>query len=297
MTSPKLRIAASGWGGSGYKNPFTGEKVVGVTTALGAIAKPGVVQWAVDQTAAYAVVNAESLLTKTEEQGFRGLRWYTRRAKESNFDDPEVDIHNYHAGVLDDAAQMGNFIHEHIEADILGDFGPTPFRHEHDQMIEAYEYWKSQNDVDFHATETTLFGVDYGGTADWNGTINGVRYCGDTKSSRNTWNEHYGQLAALGAATSRAIEVPKGTPGAAQHKSARDGVSWWVEDAPLPFTDYAILHVRPDDYNSKGEFVPAFCELKPVSHAKIEAGWQLFQAAKAARFAQNMFKEIEKGEG
>ena len=297
MTQPKLSVAASGHGGRGYRDPFTGATVIGVTTALGAVNKPALIDWAVSQTAAYAVANLDLLYQKSEESGFKMLRWYQSRAKPADFDDPDIDINNYHKGVLNDAAELGTMVHEWVEADLTGGFEPEITRREQEEMVEQYLLWKMDNDIEVHATEATVFGTDYGGTADLFATVNGVKLCLDVKTARNTWNEHFAQLAALGAATTMAREVTKGTEGAVKHKSTRDGESWWVADVPPAFTDYAILHIRPDDYNAKGEFVPAFCKLKPVSHERIDAGWKMFQAAKALRFAEYEFKQIEKKEG
>ena len=106
---PKLRVRSSGHGGSGYKHPHTGDVVPGVTTVLKRLDKPGVLQWAVDNTAAYAVANVDGLLNRTEEQGFGFLRWYWKR-------DPLKgdlsDIRNYSDGVLNDAAELGTMMHD-----------------------------------------------------------------------------------------------------------------------------------------------------------------------------------------
>jgi hypothetical protein len=66
MADPKLRIKASGYGGSGYYNPFTQERVIGVTTALGVLEKPGIPQWVADNTAAYAIANVDRLMQRSD---------------------------------------------------------------------------------------------------------------------------------------------------------------------------------------------------------------------------------------
>lgn len=300
MSEPKLARAASGLGGRGYKNPFTGEVVPSVTTALGAIDKPGIRQWIADNTAAYAVANIDHLLNRTEEQGYNFLRWYWNRMKDSDFDDPTVDIRDYHTGVLNDAAELGTLTHEWIEADLNDWFEPDIFRDEQAQMIAEYLAWKTEHDIEVACTEATLFGQGYAGTVDWIGQIDGVWTLVDNKTSRNTWDEHIAQLAALGAAHTWLREVPAGTPGAQKHEKTVKGVkqvSWWVQDEIPPIQQYAILHVRPDDYNSKGEFVPAFCKLKIVPQAEIDAGWEMFQGALQVRKSQSRLKEVRKQRG
>lgn len=307
MSEPKLRIAASGLGGSGYKNPVTGERVVGVTTALGVIDKPGIRQWVADNTAAYAVANIDSLLNRTEDQGYRFLRWYWTRMKPKDFDDPEVDIRDYHVGVLNDAAELGTLVHEWVEADLNEWFEPDIFRDEHAQMITEYLAWRQRHEVTVLATEATVFGTEYGGTGDifWVLTCLHEDPCVepetamlvDTKTSRNTWDEHIAQLAALGAADTWMKEVPKGTPGAYKHEKTKDKVkevSWWMPTGVPAFTHYGILHVRPDDWNSKGEFVPAFCKLKVVPQDEIDVGWEMFQGALTVRKAQARMKAVRK---
>lgn len=181
MTTPKLRIRASGYGGSGYYNPLTGEKVIGVTTAVGALDKPGLKQWVADQTAYYAVANADKLLLKSEEQGFNMLRWYHTRAKESDFDNPLIDLNYYHSGVLNDAAELGTSVHEWVEAYLTGGFPPELVRDEQVQMVEAFLEWESQHDVEAVSTEMTVFGQGYGGTLDMIVKIDGVTYLADLK--------------------------------------------------------------------------------------------------------------------
>lgn len=147
MSAPKLRVAASGYGGSGYFQPFSKEKVIGVTTALSSIDRPALRQWVANQTAAYAAYIAEDLVGREEEQRYNMLRWYHSRHKTSDFDNPLVDIADAHNGVLNDAAQLGTAVHEWIEADLLGLIEPEIYRAEQEQMIVAYLEWKADQDI------------------------------------------------------------------------------------------------------------------------------------------------------
>lgn len=299
MADPKLRIKASGYGGSGYFNPFTREKVIGVTTALDVLAKPGVVQWAVDATSAYAVTNLDRLADRDEEAGYRMLRFYHSRAKESDFDNPEVDIHDYHTGVLHDAASLGTVTHEWLESYYSGLFEPDIVREEQAEMIEQFLEWDAEHDVQPIQTEVTVFGDRYGGTADLFAYVDGVPTCLDFKTSRNTYPTHWAQLAALGAAYSMALEVPGRTDRSKEYTATREGVkttTHW-EERPVPdFEQYMILHLRPSDVGKYGEYIPPFCESKIISQAKIDKGWELFKATRDAREALKDLKLLEKEE-
>lgn len=304
MSEPKLRIKASGYSGSGYFQPFTGERLIGVTTALGVIDKPGLRQWAVDQTAAWAALNAEQLQGMEEEQRYKMLRFYHSRFKSEHFDDPMIDIRNAHVGVLDDASNLGTKMHDLFEAETQGWIEPDLYRDEELQMAEQLYIWLAENDIELFAAEATLFGqtehgLGFGGTADFLGLVNGVPTCLDLKTSRSTWDTHFAQLSALGATHTMAKEVPKGTPGAVEYTATVDKVkrtSYWVPAEVPPISQYAVLRLRPDDVDSKGLFKPAFCELKIVSQEMIEAGWRLFQGSVYTRHAQRDMKQLEKEE-
>lgn len=300
---PKLRVAASGYSGSGYRVPTRlGEDgkpllVPGVTTVLGALDRPGVLQWSIDNTAAYAVANVDALLNRTEEQGFGFLRFYAKRMKESDFDDPMVDIRNYSNGVLNDLAELGSLTHDWI-ADFVNDFPePDLTRNEQADMIEKFLEWYAEHEIEVVVSEVTVVGDGYAGTLDHIWIIDGIPTLVDVKTSRATRDEHFAQLAALGAADAMMVEVPEGTPGAVEYTRTSKGVkhtSYWIERPVPAFSQYAILHLRPNDYDSKGNFVPAFCELKIIEYDLIEAAFELFEGALKARHGQARLKAVKK---
>ena len=302
MTSPVLSVPASGYQGRGYLIPTrTGAdgkplRTMGVTTALGALEKPGVLQWTIDNVVAYCVANIDGLLNRTEEQGFGFARFYHKRLKESDFDDPLIDFRNASNGVLNDLAELGTVTHQWIEDYVNGRFEPEITRDEQAEMIEKFLLWEAEHDIQVIASEATVVGVTgqghpYAGTLDHIWIIDGIPTLLDVKTSRSTREEHYAQLAALSAAQSMIQEVAEGTEGAVEYKG-----KWWIE-VPIPeFTQHAILHLRPGDFDNHGTYIEPFCKLKIVSEKHIEAGWALFQSAVSARIAQRMFKDLEKEE-
>lgn len=297
---PKLRVAASGLGGSGYRIPTRLDDkgkpllVPGVTTVLGVLDKGGIVQWAVDNTAAYAVANIDALLNRDAAQGFGFLRWYHRRMKESDFDDPRVDISDYSSGVLNDLAELGTMTHDWI-ADFVNDYFPDALiREQQTEMIEKFLQWWSEHEVQVVASEITVVGEDNAGTLDHIWNIDGIPTLLDVKTSRKVRFSHYGQLGALGAANYYMREVDAGYPGAVEYETKKWGKTYWVEE-PIPeFTQYAILHLRPSDTTSQGEYMEPFCELHIIPQEKIDAGYELFRGALGARLAERKLKQLEK---
>ena len=302
MSVPKLSVPASGLGGRGYRNPFTGGIVPGVTSINDAIGKDGLINWHVEQTAAYCAANIDQMLNRSEEEGFRYLQWYSRRLTPAKMD--EVTAYNYSMGVLSDLAETGNFIHSYTES--VRNEWPEEYPHEERldlwQMIEAFHIWESEHTFKPVGTELTLFGDGYAGTADWIGELDGEMTLGDDKTSRIIYDSHEAQLAALGATHTWAREVPEGAEGAVYYKIVPSVAkhhggqvdSWWVEEPVPAFTQYGVLQIRPDDLDRNGRPIPAFCEFHPIDPDLIDAGWDLFQAALAARRAQKKRKDVLK---
>ena len=259
---PKLRVRSSGHGGSGYKHPLDGSVVPGVTTVLKKLDKPAIAQWAVDNTAAFAVANIDALLNRTEEQGYGFLRWYWKRDPLSG---DLTDIRNWSNGVLHDAAELGTLMHDWVAADhgacpypdVAG--APAYFW----EMVNEWDKWKAEHEVVPLHTEVTLWSHEYGyaGTADAFWQVDGVPMLIDVKTSRNTWDEHYMQLAALGACDTMLLEPTDGH---------------WVEDVVPAFSAYALLHIRPSDTDSQGNPIDSFCKLKVVDQEEIPEQFEAY---------------------
>lgn len=305
MTQPKLAVAGSGYGGRGYRQIFgDGSVVMSITTSLGAVGDPkGLIHWNVEQTALYAVTHIDDLLSRTEEAGVRYLQYVTKAQKADVLDDDELDVFSASRVVLDDLSNTGTYIHQYIDDDLNGRFTMEPYREDHVEMVEAWHDWKDAHDIEVLATEATVFGDGYAGTGDIWAAVDGVPMCIDTKSSRKIGLSHLGQLAALGAADTMAVEVPKGTPGAVYHKltpavAKQHGGqvdSYWVPKAVPAFNTYGVLQIRPGDFHrSTGEYLDPFCELHVIPQEQIDAAWNYFQAGVMARKAERELKALMK---
>lgn len=294
MSEPFLASKSSGYGGRGYVDPFTEGKptLPSVTTILRAIASEGIVQWAVNQTALYYAANPEAVLSRDVEGVYNLGRFYAKRTPD--FDSPEYNPFNFHKGVLDDAADLGTWIHTFVEATFNDWMEPTPQNVQHEQMAEAFILWYNDNDVKIKTTEHTVFGHGYAGTFDFIGDINGTVYLGDTKSSAAVHNSHRAQLGGLGAAHTMAVLTDEFDMEAVPHTKTIDGVkvTKFFRPEPLPsFTNYGVLQIRPDDEVRGKE---AFCEFHVIDNAVIDAGFDMFKGALAIKQAEYLLKTLLK---
>lgn len=308
MTSPKLSIASSTYGGRGYADVFGvngGKPLMSITTALGVLDKPGVRNWERQQIAAFAVTHVDEIAAKDQEVGYRYLMAVPKFLTPEKHDELDygVDLWNAAEYALNEAANAGTWIHTYIEDHLLGKFPEDPIRDDHYQMVTAFHEWESQHDIEVISTERTVYGDGYAGTADLFAKIDGVVTLIDWKSSSAVRDSHKAQLGAIGAAITTAREVGADTSGAVKHKlqpkvATEHGqeYAWFVEE-PLPdFQQYSVVQVRPDDYNNAGEYLPAFCRMHVIPEKEINAAHKLFLAARDARLAERELKDAGKGD-
>lgn len=325
MTAPILATARSGYGGRGYRIPGRGEFVQkngkkvweqdvypSVTTVLKQIAKPGIDQWIADQTAAKAVVSLAYLTAVSEEIGYGGLRFFWSKAP----DLVATEVRQYWMGVRDDAADLGTNIHEYGEARIDGISPIPPLQSiEAREMADALDVWLEYHTVISHNSEFTVVNdaLRFAGTADadWSircdhegpclGQAPGefIRTLVDLKSSRYLWRENGYQLAALASCPVVMREVLEGHEGAQKAEKTERGKkikSWWVEDARPDWERYALLHIRPDDLDTKGEVIPRFCVLEDRTE-DMDLFMSGFEGALALSRSEHLLRERAKARG
>lgn len=299
MTDPILSVRASGFGGRGYALPTRPDddgkptKYPGITTVISALEKGGVVQWAVDHTAAYAVANAQALSERDEDWGFKYLRFY--HSRKPDYDNPETNLHNYHAGVLDDLANQGNIIHEAVEAYVKDEFGPVFTRPEQEEAFLTFVEWAETSGVEFLASEATVFNPDagYAGTGDlWVKFPSGKVYYIDVKSARKIHDSHIMQGAAIAKAKVRIEESPDGV----EFKGKK-----WSEKPAIPVDGIGILQVRQPSIDEYGDLIPAFTKLHLIPNEEIDPAYEIFLGALQARHGQRKLKDarraLEKSDG
>lgn len=178
MSSPKLSIASSGFSGRGYADIWGmngGKPLMSITTALGAVDHPGLRQWERQQVAAFAATHVEELAAKDVEVGYRYLMAVPKFLTPEKHDalDPGLDLWNAAEYALNEAAEVGTWIHRYLEEYLNGGFPEDPIREDHYQMVKAFHKWEAEHDIEVLSTERTVYGDKYAGTADLFAKIDG----------------------------------------------------------------------------------------------------------------------------
>ena len=234
MTKPELALWASEAGtGRAYKHPFRATEELdskgepkpmtspSVTTVLKLVDKSGLSQWAADMTVQWAIDNASLLIGKSDEDA---KKWGRYRWTD----------------VRDERAEVGTGIHETIEALHTASWEFPLLNDEQHRIMEQWELFNERYEVTPHLSEFTVWslGYDYAGTADGLWDIldreTGEFYENvviDLKTSKNTWPEHWMQLAALRGADVIMVKAEDGT---------------WSERKMPETAGSAIVHLRED---------------------------------------------------
>lgn len=303
LWEPKLRIRASGFGGSGYALPNKLDalgkpsKVPGVTTVLGALPKGGLVQWSVDNTVAYMLTNLDRILDLEDTVAFRKFRFY--HSRRPDVDSPDLNPYNAHAGVLDDAAQNGTRVHDWIAAYVTGEEIPELDNDLQAEAVQAFLDWESEHEIMPVLTEVTVVNeaVGYAGTLDHIWYVDGKLTLLDVKTSKRVYDSHVAQVAALSRGEYLLREVDAGTPGAVEYTTKKWGETWWLVE-PMPEVEQvAILRCRYSDFDKDGDEVPAHSEYHVIRPEALDVGWDLFTGARALKTAEFNWKKMEKTYG
>lgn len=192
MTQPKNSVQRAD-GSRMYVWPPTGETFTSVTTILNTLNKPVLVGWAARQAGIYAVDNWETLAKHTKTQ--------------------KIDlITNAHKVYTENASEIGNHVHAHVEAAILGTDAPDPIP-EHMRFFQA---WQLVRQPKFQYCEGTIYNrtEGYAGSFDFIAEIDGVTTLIDVKTGKNVYPEVALQLAAYAngefmGVNDTEVEIPK----------------------------------------------------------------------------------------
>lgn len=162
----------------GYK--IDGVKAPGVTTALGIMDKPALVNWAANEAATYAADHWDELAQLGPVERFQ-------------------TISKAHRNRVRSASLRGTEIHSLAEKVSHGEAVTVP--DEHRGPVEACARWLDEWEIEPIATETPLGHSQhrYGGTADMWATIgkrDGARALIDLKTGKGVYDETALQLAA-----------------------------------------------------------------------------------------------------
>lgn len=209
MTTPKLAKSVRGKGRM-YTHP-DGHDVPSVTNIIDMMNKPALPRWAAKSVAERAWEIRARLASADQEQRdyavaeLKGAPWKyaTKRA------------------------DVGSVVHDIADA-LATDTDLPTFGVEEGAYADQFLDWATSMDVQFLASEVTVFGEGYAGTFDWLADIGGRNVLGDHKTGKAVYDEVSLQLAAL-----------------------RYAQTWIVDDEPSiaqPIDACAVLHLRKDGW-------------------------------------------------
>jgi len=166
-----------------YADPEGEKQYTGVTTILGVIAKPALIQWAANEGVTAAIARARAIsklgLPLTETLALIDATYdearYAHRKKKEDAAEKGTDLH----ALVEEYVRrwIGG---EHLWPDIPDKFKP----------IEAFIVWARQNEIRFIATEQRLYSKELwiAGTCDLIFEKDGKRYIGDIKTYKKLWD-------------------------------------------------------------------------------------------------------------
>lgn len=276
MSAPILTLYPGKEGnaeGRSYKRPGTGLSkdnpgvtLPSVTTILKQADKSGLVQWAVGLTLDAVNRNPDMVFQRSDPDMKRHFQYQWTK-------------------VRDERAEVGTGIHETIEAIHTGT-DRYPFLD--DEQLEIMEHWDTLNfehRIEPVYTEFIVWDEETGfaGTADGLWFIDGVLTLVDVKTSKNTWPEHFAQLAALRMAPYAYVQCEKDDEGALLHIGRNNVETWWkqIRNPALDADAVAIVHLRADKH-----------AIIPVEN--IDLHWRIFKGYAEVHHAKMELKTIAK---
>lgn len=155
---------------------LNGKPLYGVTSVLGVIAKPALIQWAASEAVAYIKNNA-----KKQEKGIFSVSEATLE-----------EARTAHRRKKEEAGDIGTEVHKAVEEWIKEKKTPK-LNDQGMKMFENFVNWAEKNKVKFLASEQPLWSEKMwlGGICDFVCEIDGKRYVGDIKTSKGIYGRDY----------------------------------------------------------------------------------------------------------
>jgi len=165
-----------------------GKRLYGVTTVLGVISKPSLIQWSANQAVEYIQKN-----------------WEVYIATGTPTTDLFIEAKTAHRRTKEAAGDIGTTAHQAIEKWIKSGCDvnvPIAIFCGYDKQIQEmfmnFVEWVQSNNVTFLGSEKNVYSEKMwlGGIVDFICTIDGKRYVGDIKTSSGIYPEHFLQCGA-----------------------------------------------------------------------------------------------------
>lgn len=158
-----------------HKYFLDGKEMTGVTSVLGMIAKPALIQWAANQAVEF-ITKLDRTMSDDDWQGqLKAAKTAHRKTKE-------------------EAGQSGTDVHKMIENRIKEAIKKSGIMQGHDAnespQVSHFINWAMKNNVVFLESEKVMYHPEWfvGGTADFVCEIGGKKYVGDIKTSSGIYD-------------------------------------------------------------------------------------------------------------
>lgn len=173
---------------------LNGKRLYGITTVLGVIAKPALIQWAANEACDYI---KEHLLNNGNAVDDRGRITCLPENLKSILEQARTA----HRKKKTDAGTKGTDVHLLVESyvkECIEAGGEAKLVITENQSLLNFVNWAMMNKVKFIHSEKQLYSETMwiGGTADLVLEIDGKKYVGDVKTSSAIYPEHFYQMAA-----------------------------------------------------------------------------------------------------
>jgi PD-(D/E)XK nuclease superfamily protein len=238
-----------------------------VTTIIGVLEKPALLYWTAEEAAKAAVASHRSLGQRIEEEGEEAVVKWLRDAR---FRRPADRLSNSDLGTVchtaceeyaltgsrPDASRLEFLVHQSAGAKFTGTKAEVAVLV---KMLDQFDGWLQRFTPSYQATEVAVYSPQFGyaGTTDAFLTIDGVRFIGDYKSSRDPFDskgqpktpypEQVGlQLAAYRYAELAAVWRPRRTE-KFRRRYYLLGPSEQAVAQPVPEVDTGlVIHITPE---------------------------------------------------
>lgn len=234
-----------------------------MTTVLKLVDKPALIQWAADLSIRWANQNWSVLATRNDLDAYKAGRY---RWKD----------------VRDERASIGTTTHEWAEADLTGGEHPEIWNHEESEAIAQWQRFHASHWVEPRYVEATVWSHKYGyaGTLDLVADVDGVLTLIDLKTSKNVWEEHKIQMAALANADVFMVKDEGGV---------------WTEEPMIQFEEFRLLQLRPRYHDPLlGIDIPAFYEYHSIEKDEIPLLFEKFKGYLNVWNADQKLKALRK---
>lgn len=167
-----------------HVHTLDGKPLYGVTTVLGVIAKPALIQWSANMAVQYIKDRATDVDIDTLINVVIPEAKYAHRKKKEDAGLSGTDIHN--------------MIEEYVKT-AIDNYNGIIIEDEHEnKQIDNFLKWAKTNEIRFVESEKHLYSEEHwvGGIADLVFEWDDELFVGDIKTSSNVYPEHFLQMGA-----------------------------------------------------------------------------------------------------